>query len=292
MDRYEELFSKYDFDKLDKENITYEVEKILADNFAKYNNNTVYTKILGCVDLTSLNSDDTMEKIENLVGLVNNFDEKFEIMPTPAALCVYPSFISTVKDNLQEDLEIATVVGFPHSNTYTEVKIAETGMCVMDGATEIDVVMPLGLFCSQNYDEVYVELSEVKTACQNAKMKVILETGLLNDPVEIKKASILAMTAGADFIKTSTGKSSVGATLEAVYVMSQAVKEFYEINKHKVGVKVAGGVSDTKSAVGYFTLVASILGEEWMTSDLFRIGASRLVNNLLSSLANREINYF
>lgn len=292
MDRFDELFSKYDFTNLEPGLITQQAESIIADNIKLYNQKSVYSNILSCIDLTSLNSDDTISKITSLVDLVNGFDDEFEILPHPAAICVYPSYISTVKDNLQEDVEIATVVGFPHSNTFLEVKIAEVGMSIMEGATEIDVVMPLGLFCSRCYSEVYDELSEIKLACQGAKLKVILETGVLDDPVLIKKASIIAMAAGADFIKTSTGKSSKGATFEAVYVMAQTIKEFNELNNQKVGLKVAGGVSDTMTAIKYYTLVSSILGDEWMNSSLFRIGTSKLINHLLSDLSGREISYF
>lgn len=292
MDRFDELFSKYDFTNLEPGLITQQAESIIADNIKLYNQKSVYSNILSCIDLTSLNSDDTISKITSLVDLVNGFDDEFEILPHPAAICVYPSYISTVKDNLQEDVEIATVVGFPHSNTFLEVKIAEVGMSIMEGATEIDVVMPLGLFCSRYYSEVYDELSEIKSACQGAKLKVILETGVLEDPVLIKKASIIAMAAGADFIKTSTGKSSKGATFEAVYVMAQTIKEFNELNNQKVGLKVAGGVSDTMTAIKYYTLVSTILGDEWMNSSLFRIGTSKLINRLLSDLSGREISYF
>lgn len=292
MDRFDELFSKYDFTGLDSAYITSEVGKILVANFDKYNTNSVYSNILSCIDLTSLNSNDTFDKISQLVSLINHFDDTFEILPHPAAVCVYPSFVNTVKDSLEEDMEIATVVGFPHSNTFTEVKIAEVGMSVLEGATEIDVVMPLGLFLSQNYEEVYDELSEIKLACQNAKLKVILETGVLSDPVLIKKASIIAMATGADFIKTSTGKSKVGATFEAAFVMASAIKEFNQLNKKKTGIKIAGGVSDTKTAVSYYTIVASVLGEEWLNNSLFRIGASRLTNALLSSLSKKDVLYF
>lgn len=292
MDRFEELFSKYDFSNLDTTSVNQQVEALLADNFRSYNVNAVYSNILSCIDLTSLNSNDTYQSITSMVEKVNSFDEKFEILPHPASICIYPSFISTVKDNLQEDVEIATVVGFPHSNTFIEVKIAEIGMAVMEGATEIDYVMPLSLFCSHNYAEVYDELVEVKSACQSAKLKVILETGLYDDLSMVKKASILAMAAGADFIKTSTGKISKGASYEAVYVMCQAAKEFNELNNAKVGIKVSGGVSDTQTAVSYYTIVASILGEEWLNSSLFRIGTSRLINNLLTTLSKREISYF
>ena len=292
MYRFDKLFSKYDFTNLEPGLITQQAESIIADNIKLYNQKSVYSNILSCIDLTSLNSDDTISKITSLVDLVNGFDDEFEILPHPAAICVYPSYISTVKDNLQEDVEIATVVGFPHSNTFLEVKIAEVGMSIMEGATEIDVVMPLGLFCSRCYSEVYDELSEIKLACQGAKLKVILETGVLEDPVLIKKASIIAMAAGADFIKTSTGKSSKGATFEAVYVMAQTIKEFNELNNQKVGLKVAGGVSDTMTAIKYYTLVSTILGDEWMNSSLFRIGTSKLINRLLSDLSGREISYF
>ncbi len=292
MDRFDELFSKYDFTGLDKEVVSSEVNKIIKENFKKNNEKLVYSKILSCIDLTSLNSDDSEEKISNMVELVNKFDDEFEILPHPAAICVYPSFVSTVKDSLEEDMDIATVVGFPHSNTFVEVKIAETGMSVMYGASEIDVVMPLSLFLSQNYSDVYDELSEIKTSCQEAKMKVILETGLLKDPVLIKKASLIAMVAGADFIKTSTGKNSVGATFEAAYVMAKTIKEYNELNNKKIGLKVAGGVSDVETAVSYYSIVDAVLGEDWLKPELFRVGTSRLTNKLISALADKEIEYF
>ena len=169
MDRFDELFSKYDFTNLEPGLITQQAESIIADNIKLYNQKSVYSNILSCIDLTSLNSDDTISKITSLVDLVNGFDDEFEILPHPAAICVYPSYISTVKDNLQEDVEIATVVGFPHSNTFLEVKIAEVGMSIMEGATEIDVVMPLGLFCSRCYSEVYDELSEMSLSGRKIK---------------------------------------------------------------------------------------------------------------------------
>lgn len=292
MDRFEELFSKYNFDHLDRSEISKNVDDLLSQNFKKYDVNAVYSNILSCIDLTSLNSNDTNFSISSLVECVNAFDEEFEILPHPAALCVYPSFVQTVKDSLEEDLEIATVIGFPHSNTFVEVKIAEIGLALLDGATEIDVVMPLSKFCSQNYSDVYDELVEIKSACQTAKLKVILETGLIDDPVEIKKASILAMVAGADFIKTSTGKEGKGASFEAAYVMASAIKEYNDLNDRKVGLKISGGVSDTSTAVSYYTIAASVLGEDWMDKSLFRIGASRLTNKVLSSLAKREVDYF
>ncbi|MCB9018002.1 MAG: deoxyribose-phosphate aldolase [Paludibacteraceae bacterium] len=292
MDRFDALLEEYDFSLTDR-NVAADVEKIVADNFRKNMEKSVYSKLISLVDLTSLNTEDTVEDISNLVRKVNDFDDDFEILPHPAGICVYPSFVSTVKDTLQEDIQIVSVAGgFPNSQTFIEVKIAEVSMAVMEGASEIDVVIPVGKIVSDNLEEVYNELSEIKEACRDAKLKVILETGLLKNAETIKKAAVVAMVAGADFIKTSTGKGPKGATLEAAYVMCKAIKEFNTKNGSKVGVKIAGGVSETEDAVKYYTLVQNILGEEWLKPELFRIGASRLVNNLLTSIVGKEVKYF
>lgn len=292
MDRFDALLEEYDFSLTDR-NVAADVEKIVADNFRKNMEKSVYSKLISLVDLTSLNTEDTVEDISNLVRKVNDFDDDFEILPHPAGICVYPSFVSTVKDTLQEDIQIVSVAGgFPNSQTFIEVKIAEVSMAVMEGASEIDVVIPVGKIVSDNLEEVYNELSEIKEACRDAKLKVILETGLLKNAETIKKAAVVAMVAGADFIKTSTGKGPKGATLEAAYVMCKAIKEFNTKNGLKVGVKIAGGVSETEDAVKYYTLVQNILGEEWLKPELFRIGASRLVNNLLTSIVGKEVKYF
>lgn len=292
MDRFEELFSKYDFKNLEFDFVTSSANQLIKDGFERNNDKAVYSQLLSFIDITSLNFSDSQESIISFVNKINAFDDQFEILPHPASICVFPAFVPVVKDNLQENLDIAAVVGFPYPHTFTEVKIAETAMAVMEGASEIDYVMPISSFLASNYDDVYMELTEIKSACQNAKFKVILETGLLNSPELIKKASILAMSAGADFIKTSTGKYSISATYEAVYVMANAIKEFNELNSAMVGLKVAGGVSSTSDAVSYFTLVKSVLGDNWMTPEYFRIGASKLVNNLLSSLSGKDISYF
>ena len=292
MDRFEELFSKYDFSNLDFESVSNKAHQLVNDGFERNNDKAVYSQLLSFIDITSLNFGDSFDSIISFVNKINAFDDHFEILPHPAAICVFPAFVSIVKDNLQENLDIASVIGFPYPHTFTEVKIAEAAMAVMDGASEIDYVLPSSLFLSGNYDDVYMEITEIKSACQNAKLKVILETGLLNSPAMIKKASILSMAAGADFIKTSTGKYSINATLEAVYVMANAIKEFNQLNSSKVGLKVAGGVSTTSDAVSYYTLVQSVLGEEWLTPDYFRIGASKLVNHLLSSISGKDIAYF
>ena len=292
MDRFDALFAKYDFD-LDSSSVQQDVKKILLDKYDTYNQKSVYSQILSMVDITSLNPTDSVASITEFVEKINKFDTKFEILPHPAAICVYPKFVQTVKDNLVEDLEIASVAGgFPDANTFIEVKVAEVAMAVMEGATEIDVVIPSGMVFNGEFEEIYDELSEIKASCRDAKLKVILETGVLVDPVLIKKAALVAMNAGADFIKTSTGKVSVGAMYEAVYVMAKTVAEYNALNNTKVGIKVAGGVSSTEQAVSYYTIVASVLGEDWLNASLFRFGASRLVNALISSLCGQEVKYF
>lgn len=292
MDRFDALFAKYDMD-LDATQIQQDVKKILLDKYDTYNQKSIYSQILSFVDITSLNPTDSVASITEFVEKINKFDTKFEILPHPAAICVYPKFVQTVKDNLVEDLEIASVAGgFPDANTFIEVKVAEVAMAVMEGATEIDVVIPSGMVFNGEFEEIFDELSEIKASCRDAKLKVILETGVLNDPVLIKKAALVAMNAGADFIKTSTGKVSVGATYDAVYVMAKTISEYNALNNVKVGLKVAGGVSTTEQAVSYYTIVASVLGEDWLNASSFRFGASRLVNALISSLCGQEVKYF
>ena len=292
MNKFETLFDQYDFSLTDNMVHT-KVEKIIAENLQRNKTKNIYAKLLSFIDLTSLNTDDTMERIVTLTQKLNDFDGTFEILPHPAAICVYPVFVSAVKDTLSENVEIAAVAGgFPHSQTFQEVKIAETALAVMDGATEIDTVFPVGNFLSGNFEEVYEELFEIKSSCRKAKLKVILETGMLKHVDDIKRAAIIAMTAGADFIKTSTGKSDCGATLEAAYIMCQSINEFNAIKVTKIGFKAAGGISDVEEAVKYYTIVENLLGEEWLSPTLFRIGASRLVNNLLTEVVGKEVKYF
>lgn len=291
MERFEAVLKEYDFSLTDRA-VASEVEELLAAHYAENDDRAVYGQLIGFLDLTSLNTDDTAERIAGLVEKVNAFDDNFDILPHPAGICVYPSFVPTVRDTLRDSVEVVAVAGgFPHSQTFIEVKIAEVSMAVMEGATEIDVVLPVGSLLSGCYDEVYSELSEIKEACRSAKLKVILETGLLKDAETIKKAALVSMVAGADFIKTSTGKGGQGATLEAFYVMCQAVKEYNSKNGSKVGVKVAGGVVETADAVRYYAIVKNVLGDGWLTPALFRIGASRLLNNLLSSVTGKEVQY-
>jgi deoxyribose-phosphate aldolase len=216
---------------------------------------------------------------------VNDFEGTNPEIDNVAAICVYPNFAKTVREALTADVQIACVSGgFPTSQTFTETKIAETALAVMDGADEIDIVINLGLFFGEEYEEMCEEIDEIKFACHEAKLKVILETGALKTATNIHNAAILSMYSGADFIKTSTGKIYEGATLEAAYVMCHAIKSYYDKTKTKIGFKVAGGVSSVEDAVKYYTIVKEILGNEWCNKDLFRIGTSRLANTLLKAI--------
>lgn len=292
MNKFEELFQKYNCE-LEDAQIQNEVENIRSKHFAQNDNIDVYKQCLNCIDLTSLNGTDTDDQIIKMTQKVNKFHETYPDIPNVGAICVYPSMVAVVKKTLTEKVGIASVAaGFPASQTFIEVKVAETGMAVMEGATEIDVVISIGKFLSGDYETVREELTEIKSSCRNAHLKVIIESGALGTASNIKKASILAMSAGADFIKTSTGKIPVAATPEATYIMCQAIKEWYEKTGEKVGYKPAGGIVTTDEAVLHYTIVKEVLGKEWLNNKLFRIGASRLANNLLSSIKGEEIKYF
>jgi deoxyribose-phosphate aldolase len=206
-------------------------------------------------------------------------------------ICVYPSLVETVKNSLTEDVKIVTVIGFPSSQTYLEVKLAETALALSYGADEIDMVLPVGKFLQGNYEEVFDEISEIKACCRGAKLKVILETGALDSIENIYKAAILAMEAGADFIKTSTGKDAP-TNLYHVYDMCKAIDAYYKQTQTKVGIKVAGGVTTKQDALLYYCVISELLDEEWTSPDLFRIGASKLANNLLTEIEKEEVTYF
>lgn len=292
MSKFDDLFKLYNCN-LNDENVKQDIDKIITAHYAENNNLEVYKQCLNQIDLTSLNGSDTQEEIIAMVEKINGFKAVYPLLPNVAAICVYPSLIPVVKANLTENIEIAAVsAGFPASQTFIEIKVAETAMCVLEGATEIDVVISIGKFLEEKYEEVYEELTEIKAFCREAKLKVILETGALKTASNIMKASILAMAAGADFIKTSTGKIPVAATLEATYVMCQAIKAWNAKNKIKVSFKPAGGIVTTEDAVKHFTLVKEILGNEWLNNTKFRFGASRLANNLLTSIEGKEAKYF
>ena len=291
--KFKELFSLYGCDFITDEQVKQEMELLLSAHFEENNTLEVYKRCFNSIDLTSLKETDTEEEIRSMVEKVNNFEENFPDIPNVGAICVFPSMVSTVKATLTEPIGIAAVsAGFPASQTFIEVKVAETGMCVMEGATEIDVVISVGKFLAGKYDEVFEELTEIKSACRDAHLKVILETGALKTAANIKKASILAMAAGADFIKTSTGKIPVAATPESTFIMCSAIKEWNEKTGAKVGYKPAGGIATAEDAVKHYTLVKEILGDEWLNNKLFRFGASSLANKLLSSIRQEEVKYF
>ncbi|MCQ2323443.1 MAG: deoxyribose-phosphate aldolase [Paludibacteraceae bacterium] len=292
MDKFEQLFNEYPF-MLTDEQVKANTAEIIKKHFDENNNRDVWMECLHQIDLTTLNGEDTVAKVEGMAKKVSEFEKHYPGVPNVAAMCVYPALASVARKNLPEGIGVACVsAGFPASQTFIEVKVAETAMALKEGATEIDIVISVGKFLEGRYQEVFDEISELKAACGNHHLKVILETGALKTAENIWKASIIAMAAGADFIKTSTGKIAVNATPEATYVMCQAIKAWKEKTGVKVCYKPAGGVSTTDEAVQHFTLVKEILGQDWLNNQSFRFGASRLANNLLSSIVGAETKYF
>lgn len=292
-DRYKKVLTDIRVTENDA-TVANDVKAILDKHFEENNNIEVYKKCFNAIDLTSLNTTDTEQSIATMVEKVNKFEEEYPELPNVAAICTYPNFAMTVSGALEvSGVDVAVVAGsFPSSQTFVEVKTAETALAVADGANEIDIVLNLGLFYTENYEELADEISEIKHAARGARLKVILETGALKTAADIKKASILAMYSGADFIKTSTGKVYPGATLEAAYVMCQCIKEYHEKTGTMIGFKVSGGVSSTEDAVKYYTLVKEILGEQWLNNNYFRIGTSRAANYILSSIIGKETKFF
>ncbi len=282
--KYKEALEKHPF-ALTNAQVTEKANKIIVDKFDENNTQEVYRKLYSCIDLTTLNTTDTKDDVWKFTEKVNAFEGSNPEIENVAAICVYPNFAHTVKEALTADVRIACVsAGFPTSQTFTEVKIAEAALAVAEGADEIDVVINVGLFLNEEYEEMCEELAEIKHACREACLKVILETGALKDVEKIHRASILSIYSGADFLKTSTGKVYEGATLEAAYTMCNAIKLYYKKTGTKIGFKVSGGVSSTEDAVKYYTLVKEILGDEWCNNSLFRIGASRLASALLKAI--------
>lgn len=292
-DKYIATLAKYDT-QLNDSNVVAQTAAIIDAKVAENNTEEVKKFLFSCIDLTTLNTTDSDENVLKFTQNVNRFEEEFPDMKNVAAICVYPCFAEIVRDTLEvEEVKIACVAGgFPSAQTFIEVKVAETAMAIMDGADEIDIVIPVGKFLSGNYEEMCDEIEEIKATCKDKKLKVILETGALKSAENIKKAAILAMYAGADFIKTSTGKQQPAATPEAAYVMCQAIKEYYEKTGNKIGFKPAGGINSVNDALTYYTIVKEVLGEEWLNNALFRIGTSRLANLLLSDILGEEKQYF
>ena len=274
-----------------------EVEKAVLDiveKSVKLKSREWYKLAFSCIDLTTLNSTDNHVQGEKMALKVSEFPVEFPGLPNVAAICIYPTLIETVKKHLKAPgVNLASVcAGFPSSQTFLEVKVMETQMAVAKGAEEIDIVLNLGNFLANDYPSTLQEISLLKKSCGAAHLKVILETGALKSYTSIWKASHLAMQAGADFIKTSTGKSEPAATPEAAWVMCSAIKSFYEKTNKKVGFKAAGGIVETDEALKYIAIVKEILGDEWLNNKLLRIGASRLANNLLTSIKGDSVVYF
>ena len=290
---YEQALSLYDCNISDEE-VREAVKKIIAERVHENDTPEVKKFLMGSVELTTLKTTDSEESVLAFTEKVNQFDETYPDIPHVATICVYPCFAKTVSETLEVDgVEIACVSGsFPSSQTFPEIKIAETALAIKDGATEIDMVLPVGKFLSGNYEDVADEIAEMKAVCGDHKMKVILETGCLKTASNIKKAAILAMYGGADYIKTSTGKLEPAATPEAAYVMCQAIKEYFTKTGIQIGFKPAGGLNSVMDALIYYTIVKDVLGERWLTNQWFRMGTSRLANLLLSEIVGEETNFF
>ena len=291
--KYDEVLLKYKTE-IDDAEVKEAVKKIIAEKVPENDNLEVKKFLMGSVELTTLKTTDSEESVMSFVEKVNEYDATYPALPHFATICVYPCFAKVVSETLEVDgVEIACVSGsFPSSQALIEVKVAETALAVKDGATEIDIVMPVGKFLSGDYEGVCDDIAELKAACGEAPMKVILETGDLRNGTDIKKASILSMYAGGDYIKTSTGKEKVSATPEAAYIMCQAIKEYYDETGIQIGFKPAGGINTVMDALTYYTIVKEVLGEKWLTNKWFRLGTSRLANLLLSEIEGQEIKFF
>ena len=291
--KYDEALSKYNCNISDAE-VAEAVKKIITEKVPQNDTEDVKRFMFGSIELTTLTTQDSAESVLKLVEKVNQFAHEYPAMPHVATVVTYPRFTKLVSESLEVEGVIPTCVSgaFPSSQALLEIKIAETGLAVRDGAENVDIVMHVGEFLSGDYETVCDEISEQKATCGDVPMKVILETGDLGSCANIKKASILSMYAGADYIKTSTGKEKVSATPEAAYVMCQAIKEYYDETGIMVGFKPAGGINTVMDALTYYTIVKEVLGEKWLTNYYFRLGTSRLANLLLSELEGREVKFF
>ena len=291
--KYVATLKKYKTELNDDE-VKASVEKLLNEHLSENNTLDVKKFLFNCIDLTTLKETDNDEYVMQFTQKVNQFDEEYPELKNVAAICVYPCFAEIVRDTLEvEDVNVACVSGgFPSSQTYPEVKIVETALAIKDGADEIDIVISVGKYLAGDYESMCDEIDEIKETCKDHTLKVILETGALKHASDIKKASLLSLYAGGDFIKTSTGKIAISATPEAAYVMCQAIKEYYEQTGIKKGCKAAGGINTVQDALKYYSIVKEILGEEWLDNSLFRLGTSRLANLLLSEIVGKEVKFF
>ena len=293
MDKYHEVIGQSTV-TTDDAFVKAEVERILDKNLKERMNADIYKFLFNCIDLTTLLATDSPRSVADFTERVNAFEEEHPEMKNVAAICVYPNFAQVVRAVLEvSSVDIACVAGgFPSSQTFPEVKVAEVALAVEGGADEIDIVLNVGYFLDGDYESLCDEIAEIKHSCRDARLKVILESGALKTAENIRNAAILSMYSGADFIKTSTGKEYPGADLQAAYVMCQCIKEYYEKTGRMVGFKPAGGVRTPEDAVGYYCIVREVLGEKWLTNEYFRLGASGLANNLLTAITGTETKFF
>ena len=291
--KYDQMLSQYKTD-LNDEAIAAKVAEIIEKKVPENDTKEVKKFLMGSVELTTLKTTDSEESVLAFTEKVNKFEDAYPDLPHVATICVYPCYAKIVSQSLEvEGVEVACVSGsFPSSQALIEIKTVETALALKDGATEIDIVMSVGKYLSGDYETLCDEISELKAICGERKMKVILETGLLPSASDIKKASLLAMYAGADYIKTSTGKEKPAATPEAAYVMCQAIKEYYDKTGIQIGFKPAGGLNCVHDALVYYTIVKEVLGEQWLTNQWLRLGTSRLANLLLSEVVGQETKFF
>ena len=291
--KYNKILSQYNLE-LDDQQIKRQVEILLKDHLQENNTKDVKKFLLNSVELTTLQTTDSEDSVLKFVEKVNKFDDIYPDFGHVATVCVYPNFARICHETLEsEDIEIACVSGcFPSSQSFIEVKIAETALAIKDGATEIDIVIPVGKFLAGDYEGMCDEIAEIKNVCGDKKLKTILETGCLKTASNIKKASLLSMYAGADYIKTSTGKLEPAATPEAAFVMCQTIKEYYEKTGIQIGFKPAGGMKTVEDALIYYTIVKEVLGEKWLTNQWLRLGTSSLANKLLSEIEGKEVKFF
>lgn len=292
MDKYQEALSSSAVLSDDKA-VAAEVQKII-EKAPEFASPEVYRFLFSSIDLTTLSTTDNVSRVAAFTKRVNDFDNDYPQFGNVAAICVYSNFADVVKTTLEvPGVDIAVVAGcFPSSQTYLVVKIADVGLAVANGADEVDIVFPVGMYLDGNFEDLTDEIQEMKHACRKARMKVILETGALKTAENIKRASVLSLYSGADFLKTSTGKEYPGASLEAAWVMCRCIKEYYEKTGRKVGFKCSGGIRTTEEALRYYAVVKEVLGDEWLNHDLFRIGASSLANAVLSDMTGEEVKYF
>ena len=291
--KYDIALGKYETN-LDDDKIARETAALIEKHLSENDTAEIKKFLFHCIDLTTLKCTDSEQSVMKFTEKVNEFDDKYPDLDNVAAICVYPNMAEIVNDTLEADhVNIACVSGgFPSSQTFTEVKVAETAMALHAGADEIDIVIPVGKFLEGDYEGMCDEIEELKEVCGDKHLKVILETGALKTASNIKKASILSMYSGADFIKTSTGKENPAATPEAAYVMCNAIKEYHRETGRKIGFKPAGGINTVKDALTYYTIVKEVLGKEWLNNQLFRLGTSRLANLLLSDILGQKTKFF